>query len=562
MQLQNFNQHISDTIYLRGKQYYESELVENAEQTNPGLWLAEIEGTDIYQVEVKLNGDEIVSWNCNCPYDRGNICKHVVALLLYIIDHRKDHPLRIEMPTDSVQVSMSELLKHIDRAEVMSFIVRYAAQHPEFRMAFEQQFHPAKQTTPSKDYRKEIKNCFKIKRSSYDRYGFSDDVDEINDNLSNYIEKAKYLIKQDCLEEAATICLEIMELIGDNVEEYMDHDETLVSVCQEAAEVLQNIIELNLSNNVLQYLQKRLGELIKNKNFENYDMADISDLLLIVTVKSSKLEDGIKLIDETLKNEPDSFRTSSLVIVKMEMLNKVGKSAEADAVTDQYLYLPEIRTIKLNRLLDNNQYQDALTLIDGGIAVSNEKRTAGTTADWKDKKLQIYLKMQDHKNIRLVAEDLFFTGRDAMKYFKLLKSIVPESQWPDYLKQTLDHTEKEKHWANHNLLPKIYIEEQDWDKLMLYVEKNTHLVRYPSINSYESYLIPVYPERLLKVYHLELLKYAEHNMGRDHYSFIAQTLNKMKKIQGGREVVRKLLTHFRTVYSKRPAMMAELRAVD
>jgi hypothetical protein len=444
----------------------------------------------------------------------------------------------------------------------MSFISQYASRHPEFEEALEQQFHPAKKIAPGKDYRKEIQKCFNVKRVSYDRYGHPSDVDEISGNLYDYIQEAKFLIKEDCLAEAASICLEIIERTGDKIEEYYDHDGTLIDDCQRAAEVLYAIIAQNPSGDLLKHLQEKLGELIRNDNYDNYGLTDIDGLLFTVTVKLSGLEDGIKLIDEALKSEPDSFRTHSLVVSKIEMLEKAGKHTEVNAVIDQYLYLPKIREVKLNQLIDNKQYRDALALIDEGIKIAKEKKCPGTVTDWKEKQLLIYQEMKDYKKIILLSEDLFYTGRDGMQYFRILKSIIPKSQWPDYLRPLLEKMEKESQWGLNDVLAKIYVEEQYWDKLMSHVEKHMYLGQYSSSQAYEPYLIPRYCERLLKLYHTQLLDYAQKNMSRNHYSFVAKTLNKIKTFPGGQEVTRKLLTHFRTVYSRRPAMMDELRVVD
>ena len=41
----------------------------------------EVEGTDIYLVEVKLDSNNnIVGTSCDCPYDMGEYCKHQVAV--------------------------------------------------------------------------------------------------------------------------------------------------------------------------------------------------------------------------------------------------------------------------------------------------------------------------------------------------------------------------------------------------------------------------------------------------------------------------------------------------
>ena len=63
-------------------------LFPNWKKSHPGEWTATVEGTDDYNVEISMDGNEIESWYCDCPYE-GEICKHVVATLLAIRDNRK-----------------------------------------------------------------------------------------------------------------------------------------------------------------------------------------------------------------------------------------------------------------------------------------------------------------------------------------------------------------------------------------------------------------------------------------------------------------------------------------
>ena len=65
------------------EEYYETDAVSELEEISPGEWTATVEGTDDYNVEISMDGNEIESWYCDCPYD-GEICKHVVATLLAI----------------------------------------------------------------------------------------------------------------------------------------------------------------------------------------------------------------------------------------------------------------------------------------------------------------------------------------------------------------------------------------------------------------------------------------------------------------------------------------------
>ncbi|MDR2918800.1 MAG: SWIM zinc finger family protein [Tannerella sp.] len=559
MKLQNFENNVPHSILTRGEDYYENDLIENVEHEYPDKWSAEIEGSDYYHVEVELNGDDIVSWDCDCPYDYGDICKHVVAFLLYIRENRKDHPVTIENLPTPEQQEISDLLQYTGKKEIVDFLSKYAKEHQGFYQELESQFHPKKKNKLPKEHTKEIQKCFKARNSSYDRYGHSSEADDIADNLNVFIEKSRYLVNHDCPEEAASMLLQIIKNIGEEYEEFQDYDGSLGGVCQEASEILTGIIENNASGELLASMMDEIGVMIKNENYENYDLADLNGLLFLISLKTTDVESAIKIIDETLQVEPDSFRSGSLVISKIDLLKNAGRQEEVESVISQYLYLPEIRKIRLEKLIENKAYQEALPLIDEGIKLAEKENHPGTACDWKDQKLSIYQKTGQKENVIQLAENLFITGRDSMKYFHILKNTVPSDQWTSYLDNFLVLAEKSKQYIHAHVLAQIYIEEKYWDKLMDFYEKHMHLNKnYNSAESYEEHLKPLYPERILELYHSKIFDYAEMNMGRDHYQYIGRILKRMKTYPGGTKVVAEIVSQFRKIYSNRRAMMEEL----
>ena len=552
MNLNNFHKHVSHKIYQRGEEYYENDMIDNVEHDYPDTWTAEVEGTDLYSVEIKLNGDEIISWDCDCPYDYGDICKHVVAVLLYIRDNKSEHPVNLEIPLSSSHEQLTEILKQTNNKELTSFLSQYADKHPDFYQALVSNLHPKKKAGHV-DYTKEIQRCFK---GSFDDFDFPHGGD-IAYKLDGYIKKAKSLIKLSCHKEAMTILLHIVREIGEGYEEYDDYEGDLGCVCQEAVELIVEMIETGLPDDLLKDLTDEIGKLIKNDNYDNYDLADLNQILFSISSKTSNFDNSIHIIDEVLKNEPDSFRTTSLVMSKIELLENAGKKEEVEKVISYYLYLPEVRKIRLEKLTSEKQYENALALIDEGVSLA--KNYQGIATDWKDEKLSVYKLMGDREKIIELAEDLFITGRESMKYYHILKNIIPAEKWADYLDDFLEKSAKQKSWGLNNcVLAQIYIIEEYWDRLMDYVEKNIQLGKYSSLGEYEPYLKSRYPERMLAFYRLQITDYAAKNMGRDHYKYISDILKKMKKYRGGAEMVDALLTYFRSVYSNRRAMMEEL----
>jgi tetratricopeptide (TPR) repeat protein len=530
-------------------------MVENVEHDYPDTWTAEIEGSDLYSVKIQLQGDEIVSWDCDCPYDHGDICKHVVAFLLYIKENREEHPVTLEIPPSSTQEQLTEILKQTGQKELISFLSQYADKHPDFYQTLVSSLHPKKKVDIPKDYKKEIEKCFQY---TNDTWGYPQGVGVVAGNLDQYIEKAKSLIKLDCREEAITILLHIIREIGDSYEEYEDYDGDLGCVCQEAAELITEMIETDLPDNLLKDLTDEIGEMIKNNNYANYDLADLNQMLFSISLKTLNYDNSISILDEALKNEPDSFRSSSLVKSKIELLEKAGKEDDVEKEISHYLYLPEIRKIRLKDLTSKKQYANALALIDDGIGIAEEKRHPGTVTEWKDEKLSVYKSMGNNEKTIELAEDLFISGRDSMKYYHILKTVISKEKWVDYLDDFLCESAKQLRWGLGDVLAKIYIEEKYWNRLMDYVEKNIRLGKYNALETYEPYLKPQYPERMLAFYRTQLTDYAAKNMGRDHYKYVADVLKKTKKYPNGNEVVNELMAHFKSVYSNRRAMIEEL----
>ena len=82
--IQRFLDEVDPTILTRGEDYYRSGQVENVERDD-GHVIAEVAGReeDPYLVELDFSEDgEVEDWSCDCPYDRGPVCKHTVAVLL------------------------------------------------------------------------------------------------------------------------------------------------------------------------------------------------------------------------------------------------------------------------------------------------------------------------------------------------------------------------------------------------------------------------------------------------------------------------------------------------
>ncbi len=224
--LDNFENFVPYKIWMRGEEYYETDAVSELEEISPGEWTATVEGTDDYNVEISMDGNEIESWYCDCPYD-GEICKHVVATLLAIRDNRKkagnsifskmkikaeETPVLEEIKEVGKQpcpslVDIQRLLSFIDPQELSKFICEYASTNLEFKTALSNHFIAKELSLSSKgkDYRIEIQKVFKgsgyHKRSRYhNRYdNYDRDWKTIFNQMDTFLEKADFFLNLEVI---------------------------------------------------------------------------------------------------------------------------------------------------------------------------------------------------------------------------------------------------------------------------------------------------------------------------------------------------------------------------
>ncbi|MFW6007061.1 MAG: SNF2-related protein [Bacillota bacterium] len=87
--ISSLNDKVPPTIYMRGMNYYKNNRVLSckvSQKSKTEFHLrAKISGTKQYSVKIDLEIDEeniLFENQCSCPYDWGDVCKHVVAVLL------------------------------------------------------------------------------------------------------------------------------------------------------------------------------------------------------------------------------------------------------------------------------------------------------------------------------------------------------------------------------------------------------------------------------------------------------------------------------------------------
>lgn len=576
--ISNFERYVLPKILARGEDYYDSGAVLGIEEESPGEWFATVCGTEHYEVTVSLAGDEIAEWECDCPYD-GNICKHVVATLLAIRDNRskagcflsaKEVDARMNILGQSVSEivkdkEVEQVLRFVESDKLSGFVLQYASSHSDFKSALMEAFLPKK---PAKkvDYRSEIESCFNSSYRKYSKKGryYEPELDwnEISDKVDGYLAKATLLFQREALEEAATIALQVLRSIGGNyIDEdflYNDGDIDFGIICEDAGDLLLKVVQHSGASQALK--ENVLNEIIqisKLATYREYEIFDMDELVQQIMLSVQSKEEALLSVDKLIKERTERWDLYKLVLRKIEILKELDKTTEVEATISEFLYLPEIRRQEVAKLLDEKCYEKAICMLNEGIVIAERGGNLGTLREWQEQLLFIYEEVHDVAKVIEMCQLLFIHTNGSLDYYHKLKSLISSTDWKEYLSTLMQETTFYDYWGSGNNKADIYIEEKEYDKLFSFLSAVKYR-RLDALVQYASHLNATHSSQILSLFTDDLRVYAEKNLGRSHYEYIARVLRGMRKLNGGKDVVKQLVEEFRVLYKRRPAMMQEL----
>ncbi|MDN3260638.1 hypothetical protein QWJ26_12590 [Streptomyces sp. CSDS2] len=106
-------------------------------EVGEGSVTAVVDGTDVYEVELALGGDEGVSGWCDCPYGQeGNFCKHCVAVGLTVLRRAETVP-RQRAAARARAFGLEAWLSALSRDELLALVREQLAGDRELRRRLE-----------------------------------------------------------------------------------------------------------------------------------------------------------------------------------------------------------------------------------------------------------------------------------------------------------------------------------------------------------------------------------------------------------------------------------------
>jgi hypothetical protein len=557
--LNEFEQLIDESILKRGLAYFKGGAITDFSEISNGEYEAIVSGTEDYSVQLEIKNNVIIEHNCDCPYDMGAVCKHVVAVIFHLqqdeleLNHSFPNSLQKKKKTKSDNQQIKELLKAISHNELMEFVEENCKKDKKFRNYFLVSFGHLSQNQSKEFYQKQIHSILQTAAGRDGWIGWSDMKYVVN-TTQPFLENAEQYLQNKNFENVFFISTALLEEVTVAFQYGDDSNGDLGYFVESAMELLSKLSKEEISLALKKETFEYCISVFKQKLFEGWDW-HLGILHIAGDLIDNEKEADIIL--NCLESVNGEYEREYAQSYKLELLRQYKDPKDVEEFVNKNISNSKIRKQEIEKAFESQNFERAIALAKDGITC-DEQSKPGLAKDWYDWLLKIALVQNDKPKIIKYARFRLIENFGATQdYYQILKDTIEPEKWHPFLEEIIKEVTPKKRWTYTELIRKIYIKEEWWDRLFLMLKQNLSL---ENIQENEQYLAKDYSIELIELYSERLTNYVEKFVGRNHYQTACRYLRRMKKL-GANERVNELIELFRKKYPQRKALMDELTKV-
>ncbi len=556
--LNEFEQLIHERILKRGLSYFKEGAIADFSEISTGEYEAIVSGTEEYTVQLEISNNTITEHNCDCPYDLGPVCKHVVA----VIFHLQQDELELNQPsiskprkkkTKSVSQQVKELLNAISHNELIDFVQENSKKDKKFRNYFLASFGHLSQNQSKEFYQKQIHSILQTAAGRDGWIGWSDMKYVVN-TTEPFLENADKYLANNNFENVFFISTALLEEMTEAFQYGDDSNGDLGYFIESAMELLSKLTQEKLPKILKDEIFEYCISSFNQRLFDGWDWhLEMLHLACELIERESDADIILRCLD-TINGEYERERAQSF---KLDLLRKFKDEKEVEKYINKHISNSSIRTKEIEKAFKNKDFERVIKLSQDGIKC-DEKDKPGLVKVWYNWLLKVAQAKNDMSKIITYTRFLFIDNfHPEQDYYQILKDNIEDKDWHPFLEEIIKEITPKNRWTYTELIRKIYIKEEWWDRLFLILKQNLSM---ENIEQNEQYLSKDYSFELIELYSEGIINYVEKFIGRNHYQTACRYLRRMKKL-GGKEKVNELIELFRKQYPQRRALMDELTRV-
>ncbi|MFM7580488.1 MAG: SWIM zinc finger domain-containing protein [Microcystaceae cyanobacterium] len=506
LKLADLRKEATESSWTRGEDYYQGGAVRQLIQRGQSLE-ALVNGSNYepYFVQIALGDKSVEEADCNCPYDYGGWCKHIVATLLTYLDQNEDLEQRLPLTDLLAQLDakqLKEVLAHLvqEKPQLITTIEKYL--HKNYQIyatqTVEAKSSPASQVTVNTNYYKsQIKTIFSGFSRDYEyEEWYDDEGTEVYDDLGELFGEVEDLIGQKDYVNAIAVLTVITEGILSNWHKIANYGYELSNLSPEIDPLWTKLV-----------LMVPFSRQEKSKLQE--DLAGWNDQGMSLKTSLVAIQQGwdyppLVLLfggDETVElwplGRPDG--ADKLAKIRLEVLESQKRYeeylllAKAEGLVTEYLgklvWLDRIETalqeaqallttsdqaLALSKALqDQGATAEAIQVAQSGFSRSDRPSQTYDLATWL---LELAKEVNDPDLILISRLKRFQSQPKLSEYFKI--QDCSGEDWEFLKEDLLNSLQEQDHWINREEKINIFLHEARLDAA---IAEANHLSSYNQV---------------------------------------------------------------------------------
>jgi hypothetical protein len=454
----------------------------------------------------------------------------------------------------SAEEVFARLLQKVKAAELRSFLVAEAKQNHLLRHSLLIHFLETSGMAAEEKYELLIRSVLELSAWDKSRY---------HGELERYFAKAKgYADSRDYLDAFLMASAYIMEFPRWET----DQNESRLPSCFELLSTISTSdAAFDLKERVFDFLLQDVKAVSSNFSFE--DHARWLRTLISSAAEDAKLLQVLNLLAELIGNNRSQYgeamnekQEEQFLEMKLEVLKLLNRPQEVRRLLEANKRIKPFRLELISECMKHHQWDEAKDLIKEGRRRESVKGSINVSSEWDEMLLTIARKEGDVKAIRNLSMQLFLSSEYDFNYYRLMKQHYDPSRWNLQAERLVNAIKKERSYSTKGIhaVAKIFIEEEEWEKLLTLLDKNASL---DFVGQYADQLRDKFPEPLLEIYRKAIRRFAEKYMGPEAYRIVAASLRKMLLLPKSKEIVQSLTIELKVNYRSRRAFVEELNKV-
>ncbi|MDR1819950.1 MAG: SWIM zinc finger family protein [Methanobrevibacter sp.] len=548
-------------IILRGKDYYAndyiSSLIFNPEKCR---YMAKVKGSysEDYQIHVDVDKrGYVLDYDCDCPYDYGDICKHLIAVFLAIEDENfkiiSDKNIKsiqnvklIEEDKTSVndETELLQLIETSSKEDLIEFLIDYSSLNTNLQrdlIRFLRKPNIDDEISILIGDIKEIISLATYETFHDDPYYYTD----VTDKYCNQLEQIIYKCRKSLDENKYLLSFYVSIEIINGVNDLFDLDfEGLDHIFYESIEILScacDLIEENCDNS---QKEKVFNILIENSNNSSYSTDWNYDFVLLA-IKFANENNKEAIFDTINKIGHSDYYCFQNLILKSQIIEKVEGKKAANDFKMEHLEVDKFLKEAIKIAIDNKDFKSAKELCLNKLKGSEINNYSNK---WYEELHDVYESFNIMDKQVEISNALLRKGN--VKYYYILKKLykttgVLEKEQNNLFKILIEN-------SNFHSYAPILKKEKEWDILWKEVKNHPQ-----EVFDYGNILSKVFKDEFYKLYQDELIKYGTKINNRKAYKDFANKISELYVI-GGNKFADEVVNYFRENFKRKPAMQEEL----